>query len=188
MSLFKSSGFVSKLSPERHTVKDNCAEMKTLLFLYIGTLSTQKTGWGTIIIQLFQSLQLSIYFNNKSQTILCLVWLKKNDFPKNISVWMITGLGWTEDLDLPSKRAKYEIWRGFGSDGYLYDFVSRNREARRYQSSQPNYGFYPLPLRPLTPYSNRMFFKSPGLKSSRSRKYDIWTGFGSDGYLYDFVK
>ena len=95
---------------------------------------------------------------------------------------MLVRLGWTEDPCRLSKRDKYEIWRGFGSDGYLYDFVDRHRQTRRYQSSKPNYGFYRLP------YSRLMFYKSPGLQSLRSHKYDIWEGFGSDGYLYDFVK
>ena len=95
---------------------------------------------------------------------------------------MIVRLDSTEELDPKrvSKRGKYEIWRGFGSDGYLYDFVDRNREVRRYKISKPNYGF--------RRYSNLMFFKSPTQQSLRSHKYDIWPGFGSDGYLYDFVK
>ena len=97
---------------------------------------------------------------------------------------MIVRLDSTEDLDPQrvSKRGKYEIWRGFGSDGYLYDFVDRNREGRGYRSSKPKYGLQRLPL---------MFFKSPALpalQSLRGHKYDIWPGFGSDGYLYDFVK
>ena len=96
---------------------------------------------------------------------------------------MIVRLDSAEDLGRLSKRGKYEIWRGFGSDGYLYDFVDRNRHTRRYQSSKPNYGFLPL-----TGFSSPMFYKSPTLKSLRSHKYDVWGGIGSDGYLYDFVK
>ena len=101
---------------------------------------------------------------------------------------MILRLDSTEDPERLSKRGKYEIWRGFGSDGYLYDFVDRNREGRGYRSSKPKYGLQRLPL---TQLSNLMFFKSPALpalQSLRGHKYDIWPGFGSDGYLYDFVK
>ena len=107
-------------------------------------------------------------------------------FTANISVfWMTVRLGSTEELGWLSKRGKYEIWRGFGSDGYLYDFVNKNRQARRYKSSKPNYGFHRLPL---TRYSNLLAYNSPTLQSLRSHKYDIRPGFGSDGYLYDFVK
>ena len=72
------------------------------------------------------------------------------------------------------QRSRYDIWRGFGSDGYLYDFVKRSdRNTENYQRQED-----PLVLPQTKPVFHRF---------QRSR-YDIWRGFGSDGYLYDFVK
>ena len=72
------------------------------------------------------------------------------------------------------QRSRYDIWRGFGSDGYLYDFVKKRSER-----STQDYG---EPLSLFLPKAKPVFHRF-----QRSR-YDIWRGFGSDGYLYDFVK
>ena len=71
------------------------------------------------------------------------------------------------------QRSRYDIWRGFGSDGYLYDFVSK-RSGEQYEA--PEVEDIDTP--------NTM----PVIHRSQRSRYDIWRGFGSDGYLYDFVK
>ena len=69
----------------------------------------------------------------------------------------------------------YDMSRGFGSDGYLYDFVKKNQTGCKncYRNGK-NMPEIILPrLRPLI------------LQKPRS---DLWRGFGSDGYLHDFVE
>ena len=73
---------------------------------------------------------------------------------------------------------RYDRWGyGFGSDGYLYDFVKRgdNKRARSYNPWGFGSDGYLYD-----------FVKKRG-DSKRARTYNPW-GFGSDGYLYDFVK
>jgi len=79
----------------------------------------------------------------------------------------------------PVHQKKWDKWgMGFGSDGYLYDFVKR---APKYVS--PKYfgmgsdGY----LYDFVKRAPRSRGYGPGY-----RKYNY--GFGSDGYLYDFVK
>merc|ERR1712045_422256 len=76
----------------------------------------------------------------------------------------------------PEKRmSKYDhIMEGYGSDGYLYDFTKRSPSVYDDELSEPI--VLPLSLAPALP---RRFQRSPS-------NYPI-SGFGSDGYLYDFV-
>ena len=75
-------------------------------------------------------------------------------------------------LNFVFQRSKYEIWRGFGSDGYLYDFVrKRNRYEPEIEVPKVSY-----------------LSSKPVIHRFQRSRYDIWRGFGSDGYLYDFVK
>merc|ERR1712062_613447 len=73
--------------------------------------------------------------------------------------WDKYGLGFGSDGFLydfvkRTPTSKYNKYNGFGSDGYLYDFTKRRTRSSPYR-----------------PYY---------------RKYNY--GFGSDGYLYDFVR
>ena len=65
---------------------------------------------------------------------------------------------------------------GFGSDGYLYDFVKRSPKY-----APDYYG-----------YGSDGFLYDFAKRAPRSRYYpksrNYRYGFGSDGYLYDFVK
>ena len=70
------------------------------------------------------------------------------------------------------QRSNYEIWRGFGSDGYLYDFVRKRKERDDLYDAAARHHLAPQPV----------------LHRFQRSRYDIWRGFGSDGYLYDFVK
>merc|ERR1712137_229640 len=73
------------------------------------------------------------------------------------------------------RRSKYDhIMEGYGSDGYLYDFTKRSPTLIPDES--PEHILLPLSLAPVLP---RRFQRSLS-------KYPI-SGFGSDGYLYDFV-
>ena len=73
---------------------------------------------------------------------------------------------------------------GFGSDGYLYDFVRKRTNPWNYynqaddQDNKTEQEVVSLPL------------KKPMILSYKRQKprYEIWRAFGSDGYLYDFVK
>merc|ERR1712106_496834 len=70
------------------------------------------------------------------------------------------------DIGDRNKRARnYNLWRGFGSDGYLYDFVKRSSIGARTRRGARDL---------------RSYFRQP--------KYQYWSGHGSDGYLYDFVR
>ena len=74
---------------------------------------------------------------------------------------------------------RYDRWGyGFGSDGYLYDFVKRSDNNKRARTYNP-WGFGS------DGYLYDFVKKSGGNK--RARAYNPW-GFGSDGYLYDFVR
>jgi len=79
----------------------------------------------------------------------------------------------------PVHQKKWDKWgMGFGSDGYLYDFVKR---APKYSSPK----FFDMGsdgyLYDFVKRAPRSRGYGPGY-----RKYNY--GFGSDGYLYDFVK
>ena len=87
---------------------------------------------------------------------------------------------WKKQVKLSFQRwrSKYDIWRGFGSDGYLYDFV---KKSYNYVEPKPKY----VPPKPkIMPLHDKPVF----YRFQRPRKYEYWRGFGSDGYLYDFVK
>ena len=74
---------------------------------------------------------------------------------------------------------RYDRWGyGFGSDGYLYDFVKKRSGNKRARTYNP-WGFG-------SDGYLYDFVKKSG-DSKRARTYNPW-GFGSDGYLYDFVK
>ena len=64
---------------------------------------------------------------------------------------------------------------GFGSDGYLYDFVKR---SPRFVDEPRYYG-----------YGNGGYLSDNAKRAPRNPFYKKYRyGFGSDGYLYDFVK
>merc|ERR1712012_538325 len=65
---------------------------------------------------------------------------------------------------------------GFGSDGYLYDFVKRSPKY-----SSPKYFGYGS-----DGFLYDFVKRAPRMRGPGYRKYNY--GFGSDGYLYDFVK
>ena len=72
---------------------------------------------------------------------------------------------------------------GFGSDGYLYDFVRKRTNAGNfdndvYDQEEPEQEVISLPLKKPMPQSYQR----------QKPRYEIWRAFGSDGYLYDFVK
>merc|ERR1712107_18025 len=69
------------------------------------------------------------------------------------------------------KRSKYELWWGYGSDGYLYDFVQKRPDPETEQETEPR---PPIISRPV-------------IWRHQRPRHDIWRAFGSDGYLYDFV-
>jgi len=78
-----------------------------------------------------------------------------------------------------ARDKRYDRWGyGFGSDGYLYDFVKRSDNNKRARTYNP-WGFGS------DGYLYDFVKKSGGNK--RARAYNPW-GFGSDGYLYDFVR
>lgn len=77
----------------------------------------------------------------------------------------------------PAPQKKWDRYGyGFGSDGYLYDFVKRSPKY-----APDYYG-----------YGSDGFLYDFAKRASRSRYYpksrNYRYGFGSDGYLYDFVK
>lgn len=66
---------------------------------------------------------------------------------------------------------------GFGSDGYLYDFVKRS-VSPRFVEEPRYYG-----------YGNGGYLSDNAKRAPRNPFYKKYRyGFGSDGYLYDFVK
>ena len=65
---------------------------------------------------------------------------------------------------------------GFGSDGYLYDFVKRSPKY-----SSPKYFGYGS-----DGFLYDFVKRAPRMRGPGYRRYNY--GFGSDGYLYDFVK
>ena len=66
---------------------------------------------------------------------------------------------------------------GFGSDGYLYDFVKRSAMPRFIEEPR-HYG-----------YGNGGYLNDYAKRAPRNPFYKKYRyGFGSDGYLYDFVK
>merc|ERR1712183_257540 len=67
-----------------------------------------------------------------------------------------------------------DIMAGFGSDGYLYDFVKKRNLGSGAGEDRTE---------------ERMMnaFNQPVMQRFRKSKYPIWNGFGSDGYLYDFT-
>jgi len=78
-----------------------------------------------------------------------------------------------------ARDKRYDRWGyGFGSDGYLYDFVKKRSGNKRARTYNP-WGFG-------SDGYLYDFVKKSG-DSKRARTYNPW-GFGSDGYLYDFVK
>ena len=93
----------------------------------------------------------------------------------NKNIWGFGSDGYLYDF-VKKRSPNNDIW-GFGSDGYLYDFTKRS----------PNYR-----------YLNEDNLVAPGSErhpsdfakrsqGKRARNDNIW-GFGSDGYLYDFVR
>jgi len=111
-----------------------------------------------------------------------------------------------DTLYTPVKRGNYDYWRGFGSDGYagLYDFVKRAPSVSYYNYGR-NYGrndgrngqYYRQPqyygdtqyyYRDPQPVRNTQYFRPDPKPATKKSKYNYWEGFGSDGYLYDFVK
>merc|ERR1712059_244594 len=71
-----------------------------------------------------------------------------------------------QNIPNPLKRARYDYWKGFGSDGFagLYDFVKRG-PGRRREGGARNLRYFRDPM--------------PAVKKSR---YNYWKGFGSDSY------
>ena len=83
----------------------------------------------------------------------------------------------TRDSSQPFSLQKWDRYGyGFGSDGYLYDFVKRSPKY-----APDYYG-----------YGSDGFLYDFAKRAPRSRYYpksrNYRYGFGSDGYLYDFVK